>query len=93
MPNKGPIIINKSVFLLTMIAFGALGATAACAQAPAPSPAAALRRVATTCKGEVVRFCPALRDSVSARDMLICLRPYRSDLSLGCRGAINAVGH
>lgn len=52
----------------------------------------AYARVEKSCAAETRRFCPAA--SVTApqpRAMVICLRPYKASLSLGCRGAINAV--
>lgn len=62
------------------------------AQEAAPgTPAAALRRVAASCKAETERFCPALAGTASPRSQAICLRPYRISLSLPCRGAVNSV--
>lgn len=56
-----------------------------------PSSAAALRRVTTSCKDETARFCPALEPSPLPRDAAICLKYYKTSLSLGCRGAVNGV--
>lgn len=94
---------SSSVVALVFLVQGATVAAAQMADAvpglpgadvaPAPNPALALRRVAKACAGEVPRFCPSAQDSRSARDMLICLRPYRMDLPPACRGAINAVRH
>ena len=52
---------------------------------------AALRRVAETCQAETQQFCPALQPSPTPRDEAICLKYYKTSLSLGCRSAINAV--
>jgi hypothetical protein len=56
-----------------------------------PSSAAALRSVTTSCKDETARFCPALEPSPLPRDAAICLKYYKTSLSLGCRGAVNGV--
>jgi Tfp pilus assembly protein PilE len=52
---------------------------------------AALRRVAESCQAETQHFCPTLQPSPTPRDEAICLKYYKTSLSLGCRGAINAV--
>ncbi len=57
---------------------------------PVPTPASLMRRVSTSCAGDVARFCPELSGTASPQNQLICLRPYKSDLSLGCRGAVKA---
>ncbi len=57
-----------------------------------PSPGAALRQVSAVCAGEIARFCPELSDPVSPRNQVICLKPFKSDLSLACRGTVNAAG-
>ena len=57
----------------------------------AASTRAALHRVTASCQRETARFCPALTETAPPRDRVICLKDYRSSLSLGCRGAINAV--
>jgi hypothetical protein len=56
-----------------------------------PSSAAALRRITTTCKDETARFCPALEPSPLPRDAAICLKYYKTSLSLSCRSAVNGV--
>jgi hypothetical protein len=56
-----------------------------------PSSAAALRGVTTSCKDETERFCPALEPSPLPRDAAICLKYYKTSLSLSCRGAVNGV--
>jgi hypothetical protein len=66
-------------------------ATPDAADAPKPvSSEVLLRRVANACRGETGRFCPELRASATGRDEVICLKYHKNDLSLGCRGAINA---
>ncbi len=57
---------------------------------PAPTPESLRRRVMASCADDVVRFCPNLSGASSPQNQLICLRPYKSDLSLGCRGAVKA---
>ena len=52
--------------------------------------AVALRRVPRSCKAEVVRFCPSLPEGARPRDQAICLKYYKTSLSLGCRGAVTA---
>lgn len=61
------------------------------APAAASPSATVLRRVTTACQAEMQRFCPALSGTPSARSQAICLRPYRTSLSLGCRSAVNAL--
>lgn len=58
--------------------------------APAPG-VSAFRRVAEACQGDAARLCPGLPASATAHDQAICLKFFKSDLSLGCRGAINSV--
>ena len=41
------------------------------------------------CGSEVARFCPEI-SPVQLRNIAICLRPYRNNLSLGCRSALRA---
>ena len=54
--------------------------------------AADYRLVAKACVPEVARYCPALEQSTFAsRSQAICLKPYLSNLSLGCRHAVKAV--
>ncbi len=63
-----------------------------------PAPAAAqeqtrsslLARVAKSCQPETVRFCPELGEKPMPQDQLICLRPYKINLSLNCRSAIQS---
>lgn len=57
----------------------------------APGPGA-YRRLTGACRAETARLCPALANAApSARNQLICLRPYKSSLSLGCRSAVTAL--
>ena len=60
---------------------------------PVPTPASLMRRVSASCSGDVARFCPELSGTASPQNQLICLRPYKSDISLGCRGAVKAATH
>ena len=55
-------------------------------------PASAARaRVVQTCQAEARRFCPAGEDGAQVgRNTVICLRPFRTSLSLPCRAAVNA---
>jgi hypothetical protein len=50
-----------------------------------------LRRVTTLCQPELARFCPALTPDAIPRNQAICLKSYKTNLSLGCRHAVNAV--
>lgn len=68
-----------------------LGQPAYAQSDPAPG-AGGLRRITGACRAETARFCPALAGSVpTPRNQLICLRPYKSSLSLGCRSAVAAL--
>jgi hypothetical protein len=50
------------------------------------------RLVATACQEDYSRFCEHQGDPVpSPRIQAICLKNFRSDLSLGCRRALAAV--
>lgn len=74
--------------------------TAACALATpslAAEPAtpaahrAAMHAVALSCTEDYPRFCPDQGTSeITARDQLICLKPFKTDLSLPCRKAVTA---
>lgn len=62
------------------------------AQADPGSGLGGLRRITGACRAETARFCPALANAApSPRNQLICLRPYKSSLSLSCRSAVNAM--
>ena len=52
---------------------------------------AAYAQVGKVCVSEVRRFCPALDGAApQPRNQAICLKPYRSSLSLSCRRAVTA---
>ena len=50
----------------------------------------ALRQVAHGCRVETERFCPTLVGEGHARDQALCLKNYKSNLSLGCRTSVTA---
>ena len=64
-----------------------------CAASPANAQSttrmAAYAQVGKTCVAETKRLCPSL-DTATAqpRNQAICLKPYRSSLSLACRRAV-----
>jgi hypothetical protein len=51
----------------------------------------ALRRVTEACQAETRQFCPTLPPFPTPRDEAICLRYYKTSLSLRCRSAIGVV--
>ena len=52
----------------------------------------AKRQIGKVCKAETARFCPALNEGTpTPRNQAICLRPYKMNLSLGCRNAVTTV--
>lgn len=56
-----------------------------------PTPRA-YRRVAQSCVTEYKRLCPAAEATgPQPRAMVICLKPYKTSLSLRCRRAVGAV--
>lgn len=56
-----------------------------------PTPRA-YRQVAQVCPTEYRRLCPSADLAVPRpRAMVMCLKPYKTSLSLGCRRAVNAV--
>ena len=76
-------------------AFVAIVLAAACvsarAQEPAPE-ALAKRDIGKLCKRETVRYCPAFKGRTpTARNQAICLRPYKMNLSFGCRRAVSTI--
>lgn len=82
-------------FLLT-IGLLALSANAACAQdVPTPDAKPARRmKLDGVCAPALERFCPALAQTPGqTRNQVICLKPYRSSLSLSCRSAVTAAMH
>jgi hypothetical protein len=57
-----------------------------------PAASSVYRTLAKTCAGEITRLCPAVSASPYAtRSQAICLKPYKFDLSLGCRRAVKAI--
>lgn len=56
-----------------------------------PPADAAWHHVSQSCHAEATRFCPRTADASTPREEAICLKFYRTSLSPGCRGAINAV--
>lgn len=51
----------------------------------------AYAQVGKACAPEVRRFCPALDGTApQPRNQAICLKPYRTSLSLSCRRAVTA---
>ena len=50
-----------------------------------------LRQVTTLCQPELARFCPELPPNAIPRNQAICLKSYKTNLSLPCRHAVNAV--
>lgn len=49
------------------------------------------RQVAQSCVTEYKRLCPAAElTGLRPRAMVLCLKPYKLSLSLGCRRAVNA---
>ncbi len=74
-----------------LIALSVSGILAAC-PAKAADRAAAYANVAKSCVAETQRLCPALSTGIpQPRSQAICLRPYKSSLSLSCRRAVKAV--
>jgi hypothetical protein len=87
--------ISMAGWLLVFVVAAVLAAGAATAPAQerseADARAAAYRVVASSCAAEIARFCPqTVQTSTFPRDKVICLRPYRNDLSPGCRRAMTA---
>lgn len=71
-----------------MLALG-LGAARAQVEQPAPTRKVEIGRA---CGPAIERFCPALADAaLQPRNAAICLKPYRTSLSLPCRRAVNAL--
>ena len=65
--------------------------TAGPAWAQQASHTGAYAAIAKSCVPESRRFCPSLdANTPQPRGMAICLRPYKSSLSLSCRQAIKA---
>ncbi len=72
---------------------------AACWSRPAPAQAVAPRAshaataaVPTACQADLVRLCPEIdAPARQARSAAICLKPFKTSLSLPCRKAVRAV--
>lgn len=76
---------------LALAGLVALLPLAGTARAQTASRTGAYASVAQSCMPEARRLCPSLdQASPQPRGMAICLRPYKSSLSLSCRRAINA---
>ncbi len=76
---------------LVLAGLATLVPLAGTARAQTPSRAAAYAAVAKACMPEARRFCASLDEAApQPRGMVICLRPYKSSLSLSCRQAVNA---
>ena len=45
--------------------------------------------VGKACRNEAARFCADV-DGLQLRNVAICLKPYMSNLSLGCRSSVRA---
>lgn len=84
MPSRPPV----RCAVLACIAAAALAGPAS-AQAPKPSRGIAANAVPKACKPETERFCPEV--GASGRSAAICLKPFKSSLSLSCRRAVRAV--
>ena len=86
-------IVTVWLFGISLTIFGAIG--------PASSPVHGLEPVAAvaagsavlqSCKQEIERFCtdPSGSQAQAGRNAAICLRPFRTSLSLRCRAAVTA---
>lgn len=72
-------------------AMAALCALASPAWTQTADRTAAYAAVGKSCAAETQRFCPALATGVpQPRSQAICLRPYKTSLSLSCRRAVKA---
>jgi hypothetical protein len=59
--------------------------------APVPKPQTMGRLVMSSCAADYARFCPGPADRlVNPREEVLCLKYFKSDLSLSCRRAVNA---
>jgi hypothetical protein len=77
----------------TVLCIGLLGAAGAAAQdlSSADARTAAYRQIGRACATDTVRFCPAIDPKSGAtHDQVLCLKPYRADLSPPCRKAVAA---
>ncbi len=78
--------IAAAAFLLSVLQL----ASASAQSTDGASRSELLTRVAKACQAEAERFCPYLGEDAMPQDRYICLRPYKTSASLGCRSAINA---
>ncbi len=54
--------------------------------------ALAKRDIGKLCKQETIRYCPAFKGRTpTPRNQAICLRPYKMNLSFGCRRAVSTI--
>ena len=59
---------------------------------PGGTPGRAAAAVPRACKPEIARFCPELDPAApAARTAAICLKPFKTSLSLPCRRAVRGV--
>lgn len=79
---------GTGVLLLTLWSTAPAPAMAQATEAP-PGRQAAYVNMARACIPEAARFCPDI-SGTQLRNIAICLRPYRNDLSLRCRSALRA---
>lgn len=76
---------------LILAGIAALAPLAGTARAQTASRTGAYAAVASACMSEARRLCPSLEGAApQPRGMAICLRPYKSSLSLSCRRAVKA---
>ena len=74
---------------LVLAGLAALLLFAGTARAQTTSRTGAYAAVAKACMSEARRLCPSLDEAApQPRGMAICLRPYKSSLSLSCRQAV-----
>ena len=80
-----------TVWLCAMLICVANFAQAAGATGDQTTSEAKLKRVALACTGDYPRFCPASETGrVNGRDQFICLKYFKTDVSLNCRRALTA---
>ena len=76
---------------LVLAGLAALALLAGTARAQTASRTGAYAAVAKACVPEARQLCPSLDGAApQPRGMAICLRPYKSSLSLSCRRAVKA---
>ena len=80
----------KSLVVLAGCCIGA-GNLMPPAMAQGPDRSKAYKQVTRACVEETRRFCPALDPAApQPRSAAMCLKPYKSSLSLACRRAVKA---